>query len=165
MPQSVNVRAEATMLRISSDLRTIQSQVFTAQDNTAKKIDDAFVSQKWTLYRKPAMEIAFTAMISLVANNPKAAIPSMLIKHLGVNNPNSAKAVEKTTDILTTLTKAVTSIATEPKSTASSAEIERLRAVNAESSNVQQGITSAIASHEQAIQRLEGQVAASRQAG
>ena len=165
MPQSVNVRAEATMLRISADLRTIQSQAFTAQDNTAKKIDDAFVSQKWVLYKKPFMEMAFTAMISLVANNPKADIPSRLIKALGVSNPNSTKAVEKTSETLTTLTKAVTSLATEPKSTASSAEIERLRSVNTELSNVQQGITSAIASHDQALQRLQGQEAASRQAG
>lgn len=164
MPSQVNLRAEQVLLKISGDLRDIQMQAFSLQDKLAEKINIGYNDSWKNAIKKPGLDILGSAVIFWVSRNP-----TNLMKALGIaaqaDPQEQEKAKARAIDFLNTGLNHAISLATGPFGVSTSASLQKNDAQKNELLTVNQLLTSAIQTHEQALQRLQGQEGANRQAG
>lgn len=154
MPASVMQRAEAVMLNISADLRTIQSQAYALQDNLAQKTHDGFMSQRWVLLRKPVLEACSIGAYAFVAINPQKLQDALKLTDK-----------KEALDLVSKATTAFTSVAVEPSSVSVQASMQKLQAGQTELTTFHNSLQSMMQTHDAALQRLQNMEGANRQTG
>jgi hypothetical protein len=164
MPSQVNLRAEQVLLKISGDLRDIQMQAFSLQDKLAEKINIGYNDSWKNAIKKPGLDILGSAVIFWFSRNPTNLMQALNIA-VQVDPQEQEKAKARAIDFLNTGLNHATSLLTGPSGVSTSASLQKYDAQKNELLTVNQLLTSAIQTHEQAVQRLQGQEGANRQAG